>query len=101
VELRRADSFASRLVGLVGRRAMPPDTGLLLSRTRAVHTFGMRFALDLVWLDRAGRVIRVDEAVPPRRFAACAKAGAVIELTAGGADRAGLAPGAIACTPAR
>ena len=96
VELRTADSFTSRLVGLAGRRAPSPDTGLLLTGTRAVHTFGMRYALDLVWLDRAGRVIRVDRALPPRRFAACAKARAVIELAAGGADRAGLAPGAIA-----
>jgi uncharacterized membrane protein (UPF0127 family) len=96
MELRRADSFASRLVGLAGLRTLPPDAGLLLTRTKAVHTFGMRFALDLVWIDRAGRVIRVDRALPPRRFAACGGAGAVIELAAGGADRAGLTPGAIA-----
>jgi uncharacterized membrane protein (UPF0127 family) len=96
VELRTADSFVSRLIGLAGRRAPQCDTGLLLTRTRAVHTFGMRIALDLVWLDRTGRVLRIDEATPPRRLAACAKARAVIELAAGGADRAGLAPGAIA-----
>jgi uncharacterized membrane protein (UPF0127 family) len=96
VELRTADSFVSRLVGLAGRRAPPAGAGLLLTRTRAVHTFGMRCALDLVWLDRAGRVVRVDEAIPPRRLAACAGAAAVIELPAGGADRAGLVPGAIA-----
>jgi uncharacterized protein len=96
VELRTADSFASRLVGLIGRRALPAGGGLLLTRTRAVHTFGMRFALDLVWLDDCGQVLRVDRSIPPRRLAACAAAAAVIELAAGDADLAGLVPGAIA-----
>jgi uncharacterized membrane protein (UPF0127 family) len=98
LELIRADSFGTRLLGMAGLRAVPAGTGLLFPRTRSVHTFGMRFALDLVWLDGAGHVVRVDRAVPARRLAACAGACAVIELPAGGADRAGLAPGAVALT---
>jgi uncharacterized membrane protein (UPF0127 family) len=96
LEAIRADSFGARLLGLAGLRAPPPGAGLLLPHTKAVHTFGMRFALDLVWLERGGRVVRVDAAVAPRRLAACRRAGAVLELPAGGADRAGLRPGAIA-----
>ncbi len=80
-EIRRAAGPLARLLGLAG---------LLLPRTRAVHTFGMRFALDLVWLDRDGAVVRVDRDVPPRRQRSCRAARAVVELPAGRAPGAGL-----------
>jgi uncharacterized membrane protein (UPF0127 family) len=76
-----ARTFRDRLVGLAWRRE-PPARGLLLPRTRSVHTFGMRFALDLHWLDAAGGVVRVDRAVPPRRLRTCLRARAVLELPA-------------------
>jgi uncharacterized protein len=76
-----ARTFRERLVGLAWRRE-PPAEGLLLPRTRSVHTFGMRFALDLHWLDTAGGVVRVDRAVPPRRLRTCLRARAVLELPA-------------------
>jgi len=76
-----ARTFRDRLVGLAWRRE-PPAQGLLLPRTRSVHTFGMRFALDLHWLDAAGSVVRVDRAVPPRRVRTCLRARAVLELPA-------------------
>ncbi len=64
---------------------MPPDVALELPDCRSIHTFGMRFALDLIWLDRDGRVVRVDVEVPPRRFRTCLRARSVIE-TRGGAS---------------
>jgi uncharacterized protein len=76
-----ARTFRDRLVGLAWRRE-PPAEGLLLPRTRSVHTFGMRFALDLHWLDAAGAVVRVDRAVPPRRLRTCLRARTVLELPA-------------------
>jgi uncharacterized protein len=76
-----ASTFRDRLVGLTWRRE-PPAEGLLLPRTRSVHTFGMRFALDLHWLDAAGGVVRIDRAVPPRRLRTCLRARAVLELPA-------------------
>lgn len=79
-ELRLARTPLARLLGLAGLRALPPGAGLLLPRTRSVHTFAMRFALDLVWLDGDGAVVRVDRAVPPRRVRACRAARAVVEL---------------------
>src|SRR5436190_16845544 len=79
VEVRVAATARARLLGLAGLRARPP-CGLLLPRTRAVHTFGMRFALDLVWLDGRGHAVRVDRAVPPRRMRSCAAVRAVVEL---------------------
>jgi uncharacterized membrane protein (UPF0127 family) len=83
LDVRLASTFAARLLGLALLPDMPRHAGLLLPGTRAVHTFGMRFALDLVWLDSARLVIRVDRAVAPRRLAACRAADAVLELRAG------------------
>ncbi|HMJ01628.1 MAG TPA: 3-hydroxyacyl-CoA dehydrogenase NAD-binding domain-containing protein [Conexibacter sp.] len=80
LDVRCAHDPLARLLGLAGLRTPPPDAGLLLTRTRSVHTFGMRFALDLVWLDRDGRVARVDRAVPPGRIRVCQAAHAVIEV---------------------
>ena len=66
---------------------MPAGVGLSLAPCRSIHTFGMRFALDLIWLDGAGRVVRVDEGVPPRRFRTCLAARSVIETRGGAAQR--------------
>jgi uncharacterized membrane protein (UPF0127 family) len=80
VNVRVAADPLARLVGLAGLRPLPPGIGLLLPRTRSVHTLGMRFALDLVWLDGDGRVVRVDRAVPPWRAHGCRAASQVVEL---------------------
>jgi uncharacterized membrane protein (UPF0127 family) len=60
LEVREARGFGARLVGLAGLTALPAGLGLLLRATRSAHTLGMRFSLDLVWLDRAGGVVRID-----------------------------------------
>ncbi|MCW2953036.1 MAG: hypothetical protein JWQ48_2206 [Conexibacter sp.] len=88
LDVRRAATARARLLGLAGLRALPASAGLLLPRTRSVHTFGMRFALDLVWLDDDGGVVRVDRGVPARRLRACRAARAVLELPAGTAPPA-------------
>jgi uncharacterized protein len=80
-----ASSRRERLLGLAFKREVPAGTGLLLPRCRSVHTFGMRFALDLVWLDGRGDVVRIDHAVPPRRVRSCRRARSVVELPALGA----------------
>jgi uncharacterized membrane protein (UPF0127 family) len=79
-DVRCARDPLARLLGLAGLRTLPPAAGLLLPRTRSIHTFGMRFALDLVWLDRDGRVIRVDRDVRPWRIRSCRVARAVVEV---------------------
>lgn len=67
--------------------------GLWFPRTCSIHTFGMSFNLDLVWLDEAGTVLRIDESVPPRRLVRCSGGRSVIELSAGGATRLGIRDG--------
>jgi uncharacterized membrane protein (UPF0127 family) len=90
MQIRVARSAWARLVGLA-LRGRPRDQALLLPRCRSVHTFGMRFALDLVWLDRAGRVIEVEHGVPPGRLRRRREATAVLEAPAGEGERAAAA----------
>ena len=80
-----AGPFA-RLRGLAALDDLPGEHGLLLPRTRSVHTFGMRFALDLVWLGADGAVVRVDRGVAPLRMRSCAGARSVVEVAAGRGD---------------
>jgi hypothetical protein len=75
-----AASFVARLAGLTGLRTLPAGVALAFPRCRSVHTFGMRFALDLVWLDGHGAVVRVDRGVPPGRLRWCRAARSVVEL---------------------
>jgi uncharacterized protein len=82
-----ARSRRDRLVGLACRRRPPAGTALLIPRCRSVHTFGMRFALDLVWLDSDGGVIAVDEGVPPNRVRTRREAAGVVEVPAGDSGR--------------
>jgi uncharacterized protein len=77
-----ADTPVARLRGLLGHPA-PPPFALRLERCRCVHTVGMRFALDLHWLDDDGAVLRVDRGVPPGRVRACRRARAVVEVPVG------------------
>jgi uncharacterized membrane protein (UPF0127 family) len=77
-----ADTPLTRLRGLLGHRA-PPPFALRLERCRCVHTFGMRFALDLHWLGADGSTLRVDRAVAPGQVRACRRARAVVEVPAG------------------
>jgi uncharacterized membrane protein (UPF0127 family) len=65
---------------------MPAGYGLHLPRCRSVHTFGMRFPLDLIWLGADSRPVRVDRAVAPRRMKACRRARSVVEVAGGTAD---------------
>ena len=72
--------------GLAKLDDMPETTALHIPRCRSVHTFTMRFPLDLIWLDKAGHVVRVDPSVPPRRLKSCLRARSVIEARGGTAD---------------
>ncbi len=94
--VERAAAWPDRLRGLLGRDALGPDAALLIERCGAVHTVGMRFALDLVFLDRAWRVTRVVRDVPPGRLMVWGgwRAARVLETAAGRVDLACLKQGA-------
>jgi len=74
-----ARTFASRLLGLGLMAAPQSDCALLLERCHAIHTCGMRFAIDVEFLDERGEVLRRVEGLRPWRAASCRAAAAVIE----------------------
>ena len=86
LRVAEAHTRAARLKGLAKLDAMPASAALHIPKCWSVHTFTMRFPLDLIWLGKDGQVVRVDPAVPPRRLKWCLKARSVVEANAGTAD---------------
>ncbi|MBD0348048.1 MAG: DUF192 domain-containing protein [Thermoleophilia bacterium] len=89
----RAETALRRMRGLLGRRRLEKDEGLLLRPAASIHTAFMRFAIDAVFVDADGAVLRVAGELRPWRTAAARGAATVIELPAGEAARRGLAEG--------
>ena len=83
-----AVTLRSRLLGLALLRSGRAGEGLLIPRCRGVHTFGMRFPLHVVFLDRRRTPLSIRMAVPPNRFVADPRADAVLELPATPGDAA-------------
>jgi uncharacterized membrane protein (UPF0127 family) len=79
--------------GLIGRRGLPAGEGLLLRPAPAIHTAFMSFPIDVVFLDRDLRVLRIVESLGPWRTASQRKARAVLELAAGESARRGVRVG--------
>jgi len=67
--LETAFSSSDRKRGLLGRDGLPPGHALIIAPTNLVHTFSMRFAIDILFVAKDGRVLKVRRAVPPRRIA--------------------------------
>jgi uncharacterized protein len=88
-----ADSVPSRMRGLLGRSGLAEGEGLLIRPTNSVHMMFMRFAIDVVFLDRELVVRKVVEALKPWRMAACRGSRAALELPAGTAGRRGITVG--------
>ena len=88
-----ADTAAKRRTGLLKRDKLGPGEGLWITPCESVHTFFMKFAIDLVYLDRKKRVCKVRHAVPPWRISGCLTAHSVLELPAGAAATSGTEPG--------
>ena len=91
--LLRAFDSASRRRGLLKRDFLPEGSALVIAPTSAIHTFFMRFAIDVAFIARDGRVLKVRRAMRPWRMAAAWGAFAVVEMAAGALDRAGVQAG--------
>lgn len=88
-----ASRYFLRLRGLIGRTLEGVD-GLLLTPCAQIHTFFMRFPIDAVYLDAAGKVLHIDRAVPPGRALGAVKgARRVLELPANEAAARRITPG--------
>ena len=85
-------SFA-RARGLLGRSGLEPGDGMLIDAAPSVHMFFMRFPIDVVFLDRDRKVVRVVHGLRPWRVAGARRAVAALELPAGAAAEAGIEKG--------
>jgi uncharacterized protein len=86
-------SLGRRLKGLLGRRALSQDEGLMLEPAAAVHTWFMRFPIDVVFLDGDGRILRVVDSLGPWRLVARRGAKSALQLPAGAIARCDLQVG--------
>jgi uncharacterized membrane protein (UPF0127 family) len=78
-----ADRARRRMRGLLGRRSLPPGEGMLLQPSPSIHTAFMRFPIDVVFLDRNLRVIKLVEHLPPWHTASAMEGRSTLELAAG------------------
>jgi uncharacterized membrane protein (UPF0127 family) len=88
-----ADTSAKRRTGLLKHRRLEPGEGLWISPCESVHTFFMKFPIDLVYLDKHRKVRKVRNSVPAWRLSACLLAESVLELPAGTAQQTDTRPG--------
>jgi uncharacterized membrane protein (UPF0127 family) len=84
----RLTGFFRQAIGLLARATVQRDEGVWLTSCHAIHTIGMRCAIDVLFVDRTGHVLKIERNVKPNRFAlVCRKAKAVIELGGGALDQ--------------
>lgn len=93
LRVMHAASFRSRLLGLLALPRLQPGEALALRPCASVHTCFMRYAIDVLYVDRDGVVLKVVPALKPWRFSACWGARTTLELAAGEAERLRLRPG--------
>ena len=86
-EVAVAAGMRARLLGLSHLDREAAGAGLLIPRCSSVHTFGMRFALDLYFLDESGEAIAIRRGIGARRVVSCRGARDVLEIPAGEGGR--------------
>ena len=89
----KAGSSSSRRKGLLGRAHLVPGEGLWIVPCESVHTFWMKFAIDLIYVDRKMKVRKLRRALVPWRMSICWTAHSVLELDAGAIERCGVREG--------
>ena len=81
--LRIADSFFTRLRGLLGTRSLPEGEALLIRPCNSIHMLGMRYAIDVVFASAENIVLKTVSSLAPGRLATCSEAACVLELPCG------------------
>ncbi len=89
-----AANFVERAVGLLGRSRVRPDEGLWFKKCSAIHTLGMRIAIDVIFVDATGRVLKMVADVQPGRWSvSCRGARDIVELGSGALRECDIMPG--------
>jgi uncharacterized membrane protein (UPF0127 family) len=93
--IRRAATWWSRAIGLLATARLDDPCGLWIEPCRSIHTFWMRYAIDVVFVDADGVVTKVVPELRPWRMAACRRARTTLELRAGLARELGIENGMV------
>lgn len=88
-----ADTSRKRTAGLLKHKSLPRGEGLFITPCEAIHSIGMKFAFDVLFLSRDRRVLKVRGAMVPGRISLCLRAHSVLELPAGTAAETGTTAG--------
>ena len=92
IKVEKADTFFKRLIGLIGRKEINSETGLLIAPCNSIHMLFMRFSIDAIFIDKEFRIKKIVKNLKTWiGFAVCFNAWGVIEMNAGEADRLKLA----------
>lgn len=78
-----ANTSATRRTGLLKHQSLPPGEGLWIAPCEAVHTFGMKFDIDVLYLNKNKKVVKIRAAMPKSRMSFCLTAHSVLELPSG------------------
>jgi len=90
-----ADTSAKRRTGLLKHKSLPKGQGLWISPCESIHTFFMKFPIDVLYLGRQKKVRKIRKSLKPWRLSACLLARSVLELPAGTAEETGTEVGDI------
>ncbi len=89
--VRVAKSFFARLVGLLSRKSLPDNEGLLITPCASIHTIGMRFTIDVVFLDKQNKVLAISKGIKPFRIAIAPRGTvSVLEVSDGNVKKTGI-----------
>jgi len=88
-----ADTSTKRRTGLLKYQTLLPGQGLWIVPCEAIHTFGMKFPIDVAFLSKRRKILKIKQGMPRRRMALCIRAHSVLELPTGVLERTGTQPG--------
>jgi len=92
-DVKKTNNIFERMRGLLFRDKLKPQQALWIEPCPSVHTFGMQYSIDVVFLDKMGIVLKVVDNLDPMRIASCRNATVSLELLAGDAGKSGIQPG--------
>ncbi len=90
LKAKAADNFLLRMLGLMFRKGMHEQEAIIFYKAPSIHTFFMRFAFDLVFLDKNGRVVRICPSIKPWKLIFCYQSAITIEFSPGTVIRSSL-----------
>lgn len=88
-----ANNFILRLKGLLGTSRLPSGEALVIRPCNSIHTVGMKYAIDVLFLDKRDIIVKIINVMPAGRFSLCSGSSYVVELPAGTIESSGTVVG--------